>query len=93
MKRVEVELIGEVTNATVVRLPGRRFPGIVIQGDSLAILASAAERALKALGAGRGEEASEELQELVDLLGRYRTEYEKALGVTGLELPYVKSEN
>ncbi|MFG2501498.1 DUF6959 family protein [Streptomyces sp. NPDC048441] len=35
MERIEVELFTDGGNDAVVRLPGRRFPGVVIQGDSL----------------------------------------------------------
>ena len=38
MKRVEIEILSESPNCPVVRIPGRKFPGIVVQGDSLKIL-------------------------------------------------------
>lgn len=40
MERVEAELFTRGGNDTAVRLPGRRFPGVLIQGDSLHILRS-----------------------------------------------------
>jgi hypothetical protein len=40
MERVEAELFTDGGNNAVVRLPGRRFPGVLIQGDSLSILRS-----------------------------------------------------
>ena len=35
MERVEVELFSDGSNDAVVRMPGRQFPGMVVQGDSL----------------------------------------------------------
>jgi hypothetical protein len=36
----EPEVLSDVSNNAVVRMPGRRFPGLVIQGDSLSIKTS-----------------------------------------------------
>nr|WP_251829139.1 hypothetical protein [Streptomyces sp. ATCC 21386] len=38
MERVEAELFTDPGNDAVVRLPPRRFPGVLIQGDSLSII-------------------------------------------------------
>ncbi|MGW0206694.1 DUF6959 family protein [Streptomyces sp. NPDC003233] len=35
MERAEAELLMDGGNNAVVRLPGRQFPGVLIQGDSL----------------------------------------------------------
>ncbi|GAA4998584.1 DUF6959 family protein [Streptomyces siamensis] len=40
MKRVEAELFTDGGNHAVVHLPGRKFPGVLMQGDSLHILRS-----------------------------------------------------
>ncbi len=40
MDHVEAELYTDGGNDAVVRLPGRRFPGVLLQGDSLHILRS-----------------------------------------------------
>src|SRR5689334_9115638 len=40
MERVEAELFTDGGNDAVVRLLGRRFPGVLVQGDSLHILRS-----------------------------------------------------
>ena len=90
MKRVEVEVLGEASNAAVVLLPHRRFPGLVVQGDSLSVLVNTANRAREAVAAGRAEEGSDELGELCELLSGYQAEYERAMGAAGLKLPYIK---
>jgi hypothetical protein len=44
-----VEIYSDASNAAVMRHPGRRFPGVLLQGDTLSILvrqaASVAEQA------------------------------------------------
>ncbi|MFE7774479.1 DUF6959 family protein [Streptomyces sp. NPDC057445] len=59
MKRVEAELFTDSGNNAVVRLPGRRFPGILIQGDSLSILRSDVAEVMKAISRGDVAEARE----------------------------------
>jgi hypothetical protein len=41
----EVEVYSGATNKVVLRVPPRRYPGILIQGDNLFVLASMANRA------------------------------------------------
>lgn len=40
MTKMELDVYSDSPNQAVVTAPGRRFPGLVIQGDSLAILCS-----------------------------------------------------
>jgi hypothetical protein len=88
MKRVEVDLLGDAVNAVVLRVPGRRFPGIVIQGDSLSILQSTVERLVAALADARLSDATDEAVELRELLKGYKHAYEEAMTAAGLALPY-----
>ena len=41
MEHVEVELFTDGGNNAVVRMPGRRSPGVVVQGDSLSVIRGA----------------------------------------------------
>jgi hypothetical protein len=45
-----VEIYSDATNAVVMRHPGRRFPGFLIQGDSLYSLCLEADDVCAALG-------------------------------------------
>ena len=88
MENKQVEVYSETSNMAVVRMPGRRFPGSVIQGDSLSILCDLAtslhQRSIKT----RDNEFIGEAQELKELLeGRIR-HYEVALKTHGIDLPY-----
>lgn len=74
MERIEVDL-HERGNAAVLRLPPRRFPGVLIEGDSLSVLREDVELVRAALRAGdlvAAREWAEHLgAELDGLLGHY----------------------
>jgi len=42
MMIVELEVYSEASNQAVIKAPGRQFPGIVVQGDSLSLLGAQA---------------------------------------------------
>jgi hypothetical protein len=39
--KLEIDVLSDRSNAAVVKMPGRAFPGLVVQGDTLSILADA----------------------------------------------------
>ncbi len=75
MERVEAELFTDGGNNAVVRLPPRRFPGVLIQGDSLSIIRSEVAEVVESCDqndlAGARETAGLLLANLDDLLARY----------------------
>ncbi len=88
VERIEAELFTDGSNNAVVRLPGRRFPGVLIQGDTLANLRADLAEAQEACTRGDIEEVRESvafvLQDLDGLLERYA----KALEAHGMPLPF-----
>ncbi len=88
MKRMTVEAFTEPVNYAVVRLPERKFPGVVVQGDSLWSIFSLAQEAKQALAEGQTVDAQQSLSELCEHLGAVVRQYEKLLGEHGIELPY-----
>lgn len=88
-RKLEVEVFADVTNCPVLRHPGRHFPGVLIQGDSLESLHATSRAAIAALDAGRLEEAKDELDALREQLADYKAVYEDALRRAGMRLPYV----
>lgn len=88
MMLIEAELLTQPGNNAVLRLPGRRFPGVVIQGDTLHSLVSTTSEALAALEQGNTPNAQELLREAVEQLRDAQAHYEAALGEHGLALPY-----
>ncbi|MER5652784.1 hypothetical protein ABT076_07185 [Streptomyces sp. NPDC002131] len=73
MERVEAELFTDGGNNAVVRLPPRRFPGVLIQGDSLSVIRSEVAEVLEACDqgdlAGARETAGLLLADLDEVLG------------------------
>jgi hypothetical protein len=84
-----IEVLSEASNLAVVRMPGRKFPGVVIQGDSLSILVSAAEIIRSRVPAG-DEILREAAEELCRLLTHRLAHYEEVLRENGIELPYAR---
>ncbi|WP_217179547.1 hypothetical protein [Streptomyces sp. AC495_CC817] len=91
MERVEAELFTDPGNDAVVRLPPRRFPGVLIQGDSLSIIRADVAEIVAACDQGDIGEAREAaalvLAHLDELLARYGT----ALEANGIPLPYLQA--
>ena|SRR5947209_15948710 len=93
--RVEsLEVFSDASNMAVVRTTGRKFPGVVIQGDSLNGLWDLAKRVcvlIEALPRSDSREAQEALewaQELKDLLGARVHHYVKILREHDTDLPF-----
>ena len=91
--RVEVETFSQGTNAWIVRTPGRRFPGLVVQGDSFGQLFGLSQSILERARscACPDHELAEEAEELRDILWARLQEYESVLEAHGLPLPYTRS--
>ena len=90
MTKVEVEVFSTDTNASVVRLPERQFPGIVIQGDSLKIMLDTA-RDISRLSKESGvPELVDSVAELEEMLGGYLRAYEISLRKHNVSLPYAE---
>jgi hypothetical protein len=88
MHKQELEVYSEAPNVGVVRMPGRRFPGSVIQGDSLSILRGLAEDLRNGLRDHPDEELSGAAQELFELLDRRLRHYVAVLDAEAIPLPF-----
>ncbi|WP_116199559.1 DUF6959 family protein [Amycolatopsis circi] len=75
MQRIKAELFTDPGNNAVVRMPGRKFPGVLIQGDSLSILRGDLAHIVKSCAEGDLDEARESaaiiLADLDAMLDRY----------------------
>jgi hypothetical protein len=89
---VGVELLSEEPNASIVRLPWRNFPGVVVQGDCLSILVELAEEVHAALKDHSNEEVAGAAEELHATLSGLIAHYEQTLTSAGISLPYVRVE-
>jgi Family of unknown function (DUF6959) len=88
MTKMEIESLSDEVNAAVIRLPGRQFPGLVLQGDSLKILLNEAQEVARLSRSASVSELADAADNLVELLGRYVRCYEEALKSHREPLPY-----
>ncbi|MFG2944438.1 DUF6959 family protein [Streptomyces adustus] len=88
MERIEAELLTDGGNDAVVRLPGRRFPGVLVQGDSLRILRGDVAELAAACEQGDLDEARDCAGLLLAHLDALLARYETALSEHELPRPY-----
>ncbi|MFF8532345.1 hypothetical protein ACN6K9_008194 [Streptomyces sp. SAS_267] len=88
MESIEVELLTGGGNDAVVRMPGRRFPGVLVQGDSLHVLRSDVSDVVEACERGDLDEARESAGLLLADLDALLARYEAALSEHGIPRPY-----
>jgi len=84
----QVEIYSDATNAAVLRHPGRRFPGVLVQGDTLWTLC---QRADAVCAANRGRlafQSYDELNELRNALQSFLVHYKAVLAEHGIPLPF-----
>ena len=89
---LEMEVYSETSNMPVLRFPGRRFPGVLIQGDSLAgLLADVASisHLIETNEAFAGQdEVVALMSELQSTLGAFVEHYATTLNNAELPLPF-----
>jgi len=90
MELAQVEVYSEESNHAIIRPPGRRFPGAVVQGDSLFILCSEAKRISQRLKdlAITDENLLDIAQDHQEKLLRRLLHYQEILAAYDITLPY-----
>lgn len=89
METLPLQVYSVASNIAVIQAPGRRFPGSVVQGDSLARLSEQATTIFEALRHGRPDAETRELaRELADDLAARLLHYQEVLDAHGIDLPY-----
>ncbi|MEV0341965.1 hypothetical protein AB0H49_23360 [Nocardia sp. NPDC050713] len=73
---------------SLVAWEGRRFPGLLMQGDSLSILLATLQEAASELRNGDVEDASFAVGEAVETVGSMIEAYERMMAACGRSLPY-----
>ena len=81
----DATLLSEPTNYAVVQLPGRAFPGIVFQGDSLNALISDLREVAAETDA---DERARGLNSVINDLTEVQRHYEDVLRRRSIQLPY-----
>ena len=84
----QAQILSHIPNSGIVQLPGRRFPGVVIQGDTLSNLFDGARYLLAQFRELRDEERYYEVLMLAEQLQAQLQHYEQTLAQSGTQLPY-----
>lgn len=91
MYEAQVEIYSDRTNAVVLRHPGRKHPGVLVQGDTLFSLFQDADAACAAARGTLAPDVHATLTELRDALLVYLDHYKTVLGEHGMALPFNES--
>ncbi|GLQ47510.1 hypothetical protein GCM10007862_25610 [Dyella lipolytica] len=78
METIEVEIFTDQGNGAVLRLPHRKFPGLLLQGDTLGNLVAMAE-SVEQLSASGSVALQEDASALAESLRELRHWYELAI--------------
>lgn len=84
-----IEVLSHTINRPVLRMPGRKFPGVLVQGDTLASLLALARMISERAKNQTDVELTELSQELHGELSDILYEYEQVLRANKSPLPYV----
>jgi hypothetical protein len=84
------DLLSSPANFAVVQLPGRKFPGVVFQGDSLHILVENLRQMSQAATRHDDEKLLAGFEEILSVLDEVTGHYESVCRSRGIPLPYPK---
>lgn len=88
MKKITVDCLSDASNYSVIRSPGRRFPAILVQGDSLRAMADLAEEIQKMVKHSANDELRATVDELAEQLLSRVKHYEQVMADEHMPLPY-----
>ncbi|HTK83475.1 MAG TPA: hypothetical protein VL625_00180 [Patescibacteria group bacterium] len=86
MRSESVEIFSDTTNAAIMRHPGRRFPGVLIQGDTLYALCSRVDSLCNEIG--KTSKGYKEANEIRNELWEYLNQYKNVLIEHKIQLPF-----
>ncbi len=81
-------LCNHVPNSAIVHLPGRKYPAVAIQGDTLALMVSILKTIMNKAKEAKNEDIYDEAEEIAKELGNRLIHYEKVLKKEGFNIPY-----
>ena len=85
----EIKLYDHVSNSGIVHMPGRRFPAVAIQGDSLSNMLTTALELMEKGKNYQDEDLYYGSLELAERLRDHLAHYEEVLEKEGFEKPYL----
>ena len=83
-------LLSPPANFAVIQLPLRNYPGIVVQGDTMHSILIQLRNITDLMSSGNLDEASEELEDIINTLSPPLYNYEEICKNNGIKLPYSK---
>ncbi len=84
-----MELFTRPGNNAIMRMPGRAFPGVLVQGDTLSIVRAHVANAARLIGGlDGGAAALDQLGIALDDLDAMLDGYERVLEANGFRRPY-----
>jgi hypothetical protein len=84
----EVEIFSDATNGAIMRHPGRRFPGVLVQGDTLYTWCQSLDVICEAARSSLNEDAFIELNELRNRLWGQLSHYKQVRAEHDMPLPF-----
>ncbi len=87
MKIESVEIYSDAPNNAVMRHPGRKFPGILLQGDNLHVMV-ASLRYVMANDASLDKEPAGRLREVAERMEEMLAHYRSVLTANHIQLPF-----
>lgn len=88
-----VEVLCETSNVVVLKMTGRHYPGLVVQGDTLFELYQCAANILRLAESCDNQAIEDAAGELFDELRTKVLHYQKTLEDNGLSLPFEQVAN
>ena len=87
MRKEDVEIYSDATNMAVMRHPGRRFPGVLVQGDTLSGIVQELGEVLSEKDK-LSEDTAIGLEDLYELLSGMLKHYNAVLDEHGMDVPF-----
>jgi hypothetical protein len=83
-----VKLLTDPTNYAIVQLPGRNFPGVVFQGDSVHALIAQVKNTIDLAGKYSDQDLDAELKDILDLLLGVENKLKSVCDREDISMPY-----
>ena len=88
MEYMELEVYSQSINRGIVKMPSQSFPGLVLQGETLATLLKLASTVLEISQATNDSKLVDTARELTETIQKLMSHYESTLNRHNIPLPY-----
>ncbi len=88
MEYMELEVYSQSIDRGIIRMPSQNFPGLLLQGETLATLLRLAKLAYEKSQNMTNTELIDTSRELMETIQKLVSHYESTLGKHNIPLPY-----